>query len=163
MAFRRRQRAVQPAEVPEENPAESVESIIADNNTENAPMQRVSVRRRLRFPAIRVNWSQLILIVALVALTVFALLLNGGALPRQVIVWWPLVIAVLAGLWLLISLVRRDSAALLGSTALLGVSISLLLASAYQVPLGATLVGVALISIGMGIVVRGLLWQTRAT
>lgn len=158
MTFRRRGR--RSTALPSE-PSQAVENV-PDSTSEDAPAARISMRRRLpRLPRVRVNWSLLFLIGALVALTIFALLLNQGALPRQVITWWPLVIAIFAALWLIASLLRRDTAALLGSTALFGVSISLILASAYGVPLGATLVGVAMISIGLGIVVRGLLWSSR--
>ncbi len=104
-----------------------------------------------------VNWPAMLIIVVLIVIAVFALLLNQGALPAEVITWWPLVVAVLAGIWFLASLLRRDARSLLGSTALFGLSISMLLAAQNIASLTATWVGVTFIAVGTGIVLRGLL------
>ncbi len=104
-----------------------------------------------------VNWSAMLVVIGLIVIAVFALLLNQGALPAAVVLWWPLAVAALALLWFLASLVRRDARSLLGSTALLGLSISMLLAAQSIASLAATWVGVTLIAVGTGIVLRGLL------
>ncbi len=113
----------------------------------------------LRRPALPflVNWPALLLIVALIVIAVFALLLNQGALPIEIVTWWPLAVAVLAVIWFLSSLIRRDARSLLGSTALFGLSVSMLLAAQNIASLTATWVGVTFIAVGTGIVLRGLL------
>jgi hypothetical protein len=100
-------------------------------------------------------------ILALLALTLFFTMANRGTLPRVVQLGWPLAIAGIAALWLLRSLFGRHASGLLVSTAVLGLGLSLLLASAYQVPLTATLLGVPLIAVGLGIMVRGLFWRAN--
>jgi|SRR5581483_2623041 hypothetical protein len=112
--------------------------------------------RRPGLPFI-VNWTAILVILALIIVTVFSLLLIQGLLPAQVVTWWPLSVAVLAALWFLVSLVRRQSRGLLASTALFGLSVSMLLAAQGVASLQATFVGVTFIAIGTGIVLRGLL------
>ena len=162
------------------NPIErELESVTADSSTDpsgeiapstddlavaaidpSSAANRVSVRRRLRVPGVQVDGRLLLIVVALIALALFGILLNQGTLPHAVLLWWPSVIVLFAALWMVRSLAQRASAGLLGSTALFGIALSLLLASAYQVPLSETLIGVALIAVGMGIVLRGLLWRS---
>jgi hypothetical protein len=64
----------------------------------------------------------------------------------------------LAGLWFIFCLVRRRTRGLLGSAALLGVGISLLLAAQGIAPLGVTLIGLMLITSGASLLLRGLLF-----
>ncbi len=112
--------------------------------------------RRPGLPFI-VNWPAVLAILALIIVTVFALLLLQGLLPPQIVTWWPLSVAVLAALWFVASLGRRQARGLLGSTALIGLSVSMLLAAQGVASLQATFVGVTFIAIGTGIVLRGLL------
>ena len=141
--FRRR------AEPTETEPAELVESVESVE-----PRRLVLGRSGLPFV---INWRAMLVIGGLVVLTAFALLLNQGALPAQVVTWWPLVVAILAAIWFLAALARRDARSLLGSTALLGLSVSMLLASQNIASLSSTWVGVTFIATGTGIVLRGLL------
>jgi len=116
-------------------------------------------RLMLRRPGLPflVNWPAMLSIAALIVITIFALLLNQGTLPPEVVTWWPLAVAIPAVLWFLVALVRRDARSLLGSTALFGLSVSMLLAAQNIASLAATWVGVTFIGIGTGIVLRGLL------
>ncbi len=117
--------------------------------------------RRLMLPRARlpfqIVWPTLIVIVALVALTVFLILANRDALPTALLLWWPLVIVVPAGLMVPLALIRRDPGSLLGGAALLGVGISLLLAAQSTAPLAGTSVGVLFITVGTAIMLRALL------
>lgn len=142
----RRQRPVPPDE-PAESTAESDDSA-------SPPARNMSLRRTLPFG---INWPAALVILALIALTVFALLSNQGLLPTEVLLWWPAVIVIPAGIWFFASLARQNPQSLIGSAALLGLSISLLLASQNIAPLGTTFVGVTFIAAGTGIILRGLL------
>jgi hypothetical protein len=126
---------------------------------EQTPRQRrIMLPRRLPFV---VNWTAMLAIVGLIGVTIFALLLNQGEVPAEVVTWWPLVVAVPSALWFLIALVRRNPRGLLGSTALFGLSISMLLASQGVASLTTTFVGITFIAVGTGIVLRGLLLRQQ--
>ena len=116
---------------------------------------RISIRRRLPLIQLHVNRDWLIGVVILVVIGVGAFLAERGALPRAVGLWWPLLVIALAVIVLIRALGQRNGNALLGSGALFGFGISLLLATAFQVPLGQTWVGVTMIAIGLTIVLRG--------
>ena len=136
---------------PETETSESTEEALAPMT----PPRRV-VLRSARLP-FRINWVSLLLVIGLIAVTAFALLMNQGMLPNDVIRGWPVMVAALAILWFLAALVRRSGQNLLASTALFGLSVSLLLAAEGIVSLWATLVGVTFIALGTGIILRGLL------
>ncbi len=140
--FRRRSEPVPPAHEP----------------VEPVPTPRRSALPRLPFT---VNGRAWLVILVLIGITAFALLLNQGRLPPQVVTWWPLAVAVPALIWFLVALVRRETRSLLGSTALLGLSISMLLAAQNIASLSATWVGITFIAIGTGIVLRGLLLRQQ--
>jgi hypothetical protein len=130
-----------------------------DESAQQATRQRrIMLPRRLPFV---VNWVAMLAIVVLMGVTIFALLLNQGQVPVEVITWWPLVVAIPSALWFLIALVRRNPRGLLGSTALSGLSISMLLASQGVASLTTTLVGITFIAVGTGIVLRGLLLRQQ--
>src|SRR5262249_43003966 len=116
---------------------------------------------RRRWLPFEINWGAMLVIVALIAVTVFALMLNQGILPLQIVTWWPLVVAIPSAIWFLVALVRRNARSLLGSAALLGLSISMLLASQIGAPLSTTLVGITFITVGTGIMLRGLLLRNQ--
>ncbi len=116
---------------------------------------RVSIRRRLPIVSLQINRDWLIGVVALVAIGVGAFQAQRNALPRVVVLWWPAMIILVAAIVLIGALGRRPGNALLISGALFGFGISLLLATAFQVPFGQTWVGVTLIALGLVIVLRG--------
>src|SRR5262244_3914160 len=105
--MRRRRR--EPVEEPEPNTEEEQE--------EEAPVAPIAPRRpviRRRWLPFDVNWMGLLVIVVLIAVTVFALLLNQGILPAQLVLWWPLAVAIPAAIWFLVALLRRAPRSLLG-------------------------------------------------
>ena len=139
------------AEVPPDVELEEMEA-------PDEPRRLVLGRRLLPFV---INWPATLMIGLLIVLTVFALLLNQGALPNEIVTWWPIGVAIPAGLWFLVALFRRDARSVLGSTALLGLSLSMLLAAQKVAPLGTTLVGITFIATGAGIMLRGLLLRNQ--
>ncbi len=140
---------------PESETPESTDDALAPMT----PPRRV-VLRSARLP-FKVNWLSLLLVIGLIAVTAFALLMNQGMLPNDVVKGWPIVVAALAILWFLAALARRSGQSLLASTALFGLSVSLLLALQGIVSLWATLVGVTFIALGTGIILRGLLLRQQ--
>lgn len=108
------------------------------------------------------QWGLVLVLVALVVLAGGLLLNNVGLLPERVQQWWPLAVLVPALLWALASLVGRRPRALLASTALLGVGVSLFLAAQNVAPPGTTLVGFIFLAVGAGLLLRGLLLRGRA-
>ena len=144
--FRRRKDA--PAA--EEKPAEVVEPV----------EERRVLLRRPGLPFI-VNWTAILTILVLILITVFAILLIQGLLPVEIVTWWPLSVALVAAIWFLVALVRRQARGLLGSAALFGLSVSMLLAAQGVASLQTTFVGVTFIAIGTGIVLRGLLLRQQ--
>lgn len=104
----------------------------------------------------------LILSVALVIAGIFFTLLNVASLSAAVREWWPAVLLGAAMLWSLIALIRRDAVAFLGGAGVSGVSISLLIDTQEMAEFRETVVGAILISIGVAIVVRGLLLRPRS-
>lgn len=112
--------------------------------------------RRSRFP-FEINTLALLTLIGLVVLTVGLVLFNLGLLPSSVLRWWPLLLLIPSFMWFLATLFRRRIKGLLGSTALLGISVSLLLAAQNVAPPGATLIGVLFITVGAGLLLRGLL------
>src|SRR5579859_334213 len=162
MRRRRRQRAeaVPPAEQVEANGTDSSAADF-DSATESVEAVEAPIaRKRRQWLPFLINWWALFLVLALIAVAIFAVLLNQGALPPEIVMWWPVVVAVPSALWLLVSLVRRNARSILAAAALLGVSISLLLAT-QKVPLGPTLVGITFITTGAGIMLRGLLLRNQ--
>ncbi len=151
--------AVEPA-APDEfavTPTESYSNSSADSDV---PATVPQARQRRPWLPFLINWPAMFLIVALVALTVAALLFNQGALPDEIVAWWPLAIMVPAAVWFLVALLSRDSRGLLGSATLFGLSASLLLAS-QKIDLLSTIVGITFIAIGAGIILRGLLLRNQ--
>jgi peptidoglycan/LPS O-acetylase OafA/YrhL len=115
--------------------------------------RRQPVRRRL----LPVRFGALLLVLALIVIGVALLLYQQNALPPEVLLWWPLALIVPGALWFLIALVRRSGRGLLGSAAVIGAGMSLLLGAQTINSVSSTLVGIMLISIGTSIVLRGLL------
>jgi hypothetical protein len=141
-----------------------VSDLLSEANEENevspgpAEPRPVVLRRRLPFV---VNWPVMIVVLALVALAAGLVLLNLNLLPEPILAWWPLVVLIPATLWFLTALARRKPRRLLRSTALLGLATSLLLITQHIAPSGATpigtMLGVTLIVVGAGLLLRGLL------
>ena len=141
--FRRKRRRSKPAEAAAQTPAAT-------------PLDTGEVSQVQEGPTFAIRWSVVGLVLLLIVIIVFALALNNGLLPDVVVTYWPAIVMIPALLWLIVSLLGRDVRGLMGSTALFGLSISLLFA-AQGIPLSTTLVGVMFIAFGIGIMLRGLL------
>ncbi len=93
----------------------------------------------------------------LVAGGIFFTLLNVVELPSIITRWWPTVTLFISLSWSLSALNRRNAAAFLGGAGAIGLSLSLLLDAQEIADFGETFVGLVLISIGTGVIMRGLL------
>src|SRR5258707_14433826 len=95
-----------PAELPEA--AEIVSAYQSEDDLQEmeapAAPRRLVLRRRL-LPFV-INWPAMLMIAALIVLTVFVLLLNQGAMPTEIVTWWPIAVAVSPCLWFLVGGVR---------------------------------------------------------
>ncbi|MBN1679190.1 MAG: hypothetical protein JW966_02790 [Anaerolineae bacterium] len=114
--------------------------------------------RRPRLLAVDVQPALGLLAVILVAAGIVGTLLKQDRLndvPDQIEDWWPVFVVAVAVLWMLAALVRRRPDAVLGSAMLAGVGLSLLLSAQDIATFEETLVGVVLVTIGLGIVIRG--------
>ncbi len=122
-------------------------------------------RRRLRsprlLPGLQIRWGWLILALALIAGGVIGTLLRQERLREEDIAWWPVLLLALAGVWMLLALIRRRVASFLGGAALAGVGLSALFDAQDVAVLRETLLGLVLVSIGLGIVIRGFLLRGR--
>ncbi|MBI5927693.1 MAG: hypothetical protein HY862_00175 [Chloroflexi bacterium] len=95
--------------------------------------------------------------LALVGGGVFFTLLNVVNLPTIITHWWPIITLFVSLFWSLSALNRRNAAAFLGGAGAVGLSLSLLLHAQEIANFGETFVGIVLISIGTGVIMRGLL------
>lgn len=130
------------------------------------PPQRPPRRRlRLGLPRLslgfEIQFSFLLLATALVAAGVFGTLLNQGRLRDEVADWWPLSLVVTAVLWMLVALIRRQIESLLGGAALAGVGLSFLMGTQGIADVRETLLGMVLVTAGLGVAIRGLLLRQQ--
>jgi len=121
------------------------------------PAVHVSIRQRRLRP--RFNSGVLLLIALLVIAGIFGGLAARRVLPAFVLNGWSLVIVLFSAIWFLRALGRRSGAALLGSTTLFGLSASLALAASGSLPFSQTWLGLTGIAVGIGTLLRGLLWR----
>lgn len=140
-----------------------------------APLEPSRRRRQLPRPrlphlaprrsifGIEVNGAILLMAVALIVAGVFGTLLNQGRIRADVEEWWPLVIIIGAVLWMLVALIRRQVASFLGGAAFSGVGVSLLMDTQNIARSDETLLGMVLVTVGLGIVIRGFLLRQRTT
>ncbi len=104
---------------------------------------------------IRVEFGMLFLVLALIALGIFGTLLNRDQVDGDVGDWWPLAVIAIAVVWMLAALVQRRIPAFLASAGLAGIGISLLMDTQDVASLNESVLGVVLVTLGFGIVVRG--------
>lgn len=133
-------------------------SYMAEVSLPPAGAEGVARRRRLRarraaLPTVR--WGWLLLALALLAGGIVGTLLRQDRLSANDVSWWPVAVLILAGLWMLVALARRRVEAFLGGAALLGVGLSALLDTQDLASLRETLLGMVLLTTGLGIVIRG--------
>jgi hypothetical protein len=152
----------------------------ADDLAPIEPMHRARTRRfrlgrphiarphlpqpELRRPTspVRVQFGVLFLALALVALGIFGTLMNRGDISGDLREWWPLVVIGVAVLWMLAALVQRRIPAFLGAAGLAGIGISLLMDTQDVASVNETLLGVMLVTLGFGIVVRGFVLRQQS-
>jgi hypothetical protein len=130
------------------------------------PRRRVRLARphlKLRSPAIgsALRWDYLLLVLVLIGGGIFGALLNQDRLQAQIEEWWPLAVVVVAGLWMIIALARRQVASFLGGAALAGVGLSLLMNNQDIAGFKETVLGMVLVTAGLGIVIRGFVLRQR--
>lgn len=118
-------------------------------------------RIHLSRPDIQLRLDVLFVVVFLVALGIFGTLLNLDRINTTGRAWWPVTIIVSALLWMIIALLRRQVASFLGGAALAGVGLSLLMDTQDIANARETLLGVVLLAVGLGIVIRGFLLRGR--
>jgi hypothetical protein len=152
-----------PSEVPANPPEIPADREGVDTNA-TANTARVSVQRHLSRPTLgawQLNQTVLLLIIFLAVVGVLSLVSQRVTWPSIVLIWWPLAVIGVAALWFIAALLRHSANGWLFSTALLGLGISLLLTTAYNMSFGGIWLGVGLITIGAGTLLRGLLWGAR--
>lgn len=111
---------------------------------------------------VRVQLDVLLVALGLIAGGVFGTLLKLDRVRNpDVETWWPAAILGVAVLWMLIALIRRQVAAFLGGAALAGVGLSLLMDTQDIAAAEKTLLGMVLVTVGLGIVIRGFLIRQR--
>lgn len=134
------------------------------------PPETGTRRRRLRVPRVplphaqggnTLRWDALLLAVALVALGIFGTLLVQDQLSGDIVEWWPVGLVAVALVWMLVALVRRHVTSFLGATALAGIGLSALMDAQDIARFDETLLGVVLVMLGLGIVMRGFLLRQR--
>lgn len=123
-------------------------------------------RRRVQFPrphlglrppgsGTALRWDYLLLALVLIGGGIFGALLNQDRLQAQIEEWWPLAVVVMAAVWMIIALARRQVASFLGGAALAGVGLSLLMNNQDIADFKETVLGMVLVTAGLGIVIRG--------
>lgn len=117
-----------------------------------------------QLPVMRVAEPGLLLIaIGMMVAGIFFTYLNVAGNPDPVLEWWPSVSLFVSLVWSMVALTRRNATAFLGGAGAAGLSISLLLHTQDVAKFQETVVGVILISIGLAIIVRGLLLRPRIT
>lgn len=120
-------------------------------------------RRRLGLGIQIADFPLLLLTLAMILGGIFFTWRNVATLPAMIEAWYPLLIFGGAILWSLVALVRQEATAFLGGAAVGGFSLSLLLQTQSIALFEETVVGVMLITVGMAIVIRGLLMRQQWT
>jgi hypothetical protein len=120
---------------------------------------RLGPRSPATGPALR--WDYLLLALVLIGGGIFGALLNQDRLQAQIEEWWPLAVVVVAALWMIIALARRQVASFLGGAVLAGVGLSLLMNNQDIAGFKETVLGMVLVTAGLGIVIRGFVLRQR--
>lgn len=123
-------------------------------------LPRVSAPRVPGAAAIR--WDMLLWVMILILSGIVGTLLVLGEISDDVETWWPVAVIVFAVAWMLGALLRRQVASFLGGATLAGVGLSLIMDAQDIARFEETLLGVALVTVGLGIVMRGFLLRQRS-
>ncbi len=127
------------------------------------PRRRLHLPRPdVRLPSPGVEWVYLLLALILIGGGIFGALLNRDEVPANIEEWWPVAVVIVAAVWMLIALARRQVASLLGGAALAGVGLSLMMNNQDIADFEETLLGMVLVTAGLGIVIQGFLLRQHA-
>ncbi len=107
------------------------------------------------------EWGYLLLALFLFAAGIFGVLLKQGDITGSVKVWWPSALVIVGVLWMVIALARRQVASFLGGSAFAGLGLSLLLDAQDIAAAEETILGMVLVAVGLGIVIRGFLLRQQ--
>lgn len=118
-------------------------------------------RIQLSRPSFELRFGLLLVVILLIVGGIFGTLLNQGRIRADVEQWWPVGMIAGAAVWLLVVLVQRRIAAFLGAAAILGMGLSLLMDTQDIASLQDTMLGLVLVSVGLGIVIRGFLLRQQ--
>jgi hypothetical protein len=107
------------------------------------------------------GWLSILTALLLIVIAVVLVLINTGSIPPDVAVWYPLILLIPAALIFFVAVIRRAGRALLASATIVGIAVSLLLATQGVAPVESTLAGVVFITVGAAILLRGLLLRNQ--
>lgn len=134
-----------------------------------APQPRVVEERaprdlpRPRLERPQLGWSLrldvLLFALALIAGGIAATLIVQDRIEIELDQRWPVGVLALAGVWMLLALVRGHVTAFLGGAALAGVGLALLMDVEDIAAFDESVLGVVLVTLGLGIVIRGLVMR----
>jgi hypothetical protein len=132
---------------------------------QSAPEAEAASPRRVTLPPapppFQINLLALASVVTLAVAASWLILGNSLRLPPLLLAWWPLALVGPAALWVFVALVRRRPNGLLIGSLLLGVAIALLLNAQNILVIRATWIGVPALTVGAGLLLRGLLMQAQ--
>ncbi len=155
--------------IEEERGVVPFDPVVSQQEQQRAQYYEYLAREEDRDDTSKGFWSKvaapgLFLVAAtLVAGGIFFTLLNVMDLPDIVTRWWPIATLFISLFWSLSALNRRNAAAFLGGAGAIGLSLSLLLDAQEIADFSETFVGLVLISLGMGVIMRGLLLRQATT
>lgn len=120
---------------------------------------------RVKLPGLNVDvdWTYALLAAFLFVAGIFGVLLKQGDITGYLKAWWPLALVITSALWMLIALARRQVASFLGGTAFAGIGLSLLLNTQDIAAVEETILGTVLVTVGLGIVMRGFLLRQQVS
>lgn len=151
-----------PLETPRQPPPITVD--IAPPVERRRRSRKTRQPERVRFYPLEITDLGLFFItLALIGGGVFFTLMNVTTLPDSTQRWYPAPILAGALLWSFVALSRRDATKFLGGAAVAGFSLSLLFHTQDIAPFAETFAGITLITIGVAVVVRGLLLRQSTT
>lgn len=134
----------------------------ADPDPAYAPAPEWAPRPPRSGPRYAVSAGMLALALLLLVAGAVGTLLNLNRLELSLPDAWPLGVLLAAVIWLGGALSRRDVASVLGASALAGAGLSALLDTQGIAAWRETMLGIVLIALGLGIVIRALLLRQRA-
>jgi hypothetical protein len=112
-------------------------------------------------PAVDVRLGVLLSVVFLIGMGIFGTLLNRDRVHGDAATWWPAAIIGCGLLWMALALSRRRVASFLGGAAFTGLGVSLLMDTQDIAQFQETVMGVLLVMVGLGIIIRGFLLRGR--